>query len=266
MERNQRFDETLTTYVRPASFPVAVKFLGDEPLGDDIKRPVGVFGHPLALCQGVAMVRRYGWALAFTRDDHRCPSAIIALGYLETPDLVKRGDISVGMYARDAAAAARCEEAVLKMPVGSVSAMLMAPLGKATFTPDVVLIYGMPGQIVRLVQAANYRRGGALETRLGGRFACSAEFVVPHMEQRCNVILPGGGEKVFAMTENSEMGFALPGPLMEELTEGLVGTHKSGIQRFPFPVAGVRLEPEFPPAYAPFEEYCGLREPAPDKG
>ncbi len=261
MEQNKRFDAVLNEYVRPASFPVAAKFLKDEPLPEKARQPLKVFGYPLGLCQGVAMVRRYGWTMGFTREDHRCPSAIVAMGHLEIPELLKRGDICIGLYAKDMEAAARCEEIVLKMPVGSTDAIVLAPLAKATFTPDVVLVYGMPGQIVRLVQAANYHRGGAVESRFGGRFACSAELVVPHLQQKCNVVLPGGGEKVFAMTENSEMAFALPGGFMDEIAEGLAATHQSGIQRFPFPVAGVRLEPEFPPSYEEFEIYCGVKTP-----
>lgn len=260
MDHNVQFNEVLNEYFRPLTFPVAVKFIRNETISEKVRRPLKEFGHPIALCQGIAMVRRYGWTMAFAQEDHACPSAIIAMGHLETPDYVKQGNISINLYAKNAAAAVRCEEIVVKLPVNSIDAILLAPLNKAAFSPDVVLIYGMPGQIVRLVQGANYSQGGALESRFGGRFACSTELIVPHMQQKCHVILPGGGERVFAMTEINEMAFALPGSLMGEVAEGLIATHKSGIQRMPFPVAGIRLQPQFPPSYGEFEEYCGLQK------
>ena len=52
------------------------------------------------------------------------------------------------------------------MEIGAIKSMVAAPLHRADFAPDLVLIYGNGAQIVRLIQTANYREGGRLNLNL----------------------------------------------------------------------------------------------------
>ena len=53
--------EKIESYVRPATFPVAVRLLApDEPIPERAKRPQRDLGVQITTCQGVTMARRYG--------------------------------------------------------------------------------------------------------------------------------------------------------------------------------------------------------------
>ncbi|MGZ4164847.1 MAG: DUF169 domain-containing protein, partial [Tumebacillaceae bacterium] len=62
-----------------------------------------------------------------------------------------------------------------------------------------------------------------------------------------HVILPCYGDRLFGQTQDNEMAFTIPFARMQELSEGLDGTHKGGI-RYPIPHF-LRYEAEFLATY-----------------
>jgi len=112
--------------------------------------------------------------------------------------------------------------------------------------------------MARLIPGALYTEGGAIESRFMGRVACGSEIVTPLLTGKCNVIIPGGGERIFAMTCDDEMAYAVPRGKIEGLIKGLTTTHKSGIARIPTPYYGIKMQPQFPEEYKALHEYCGL--------
>ena len=147
-----------------------------------------------------------------------------------------------------------------KMPRADTCCNVVAPLHLAAFDPDVVIVYGNAAQITRLVQGALYKEGGYIESRFAGRGACGGEVVVPFVQDRCNVIIPGGGERIFAVTADDELAFAMPKSKFNDVIEGIIKTHKGGVARIPTPFAGVNMKPQFPKYYWELEKHCGLRE------
>lgn len=254
----ERLDAVLKDYVRVMTFPLAVKFLKDAPLPAKARRPLDFAGYPLTLCQGIGLARRYGWVVGFEKADHACAPSLTLFGYEDKPNLMKEGGLAYPFYAKTMAAGARTEAAPDVMERGSVDSIVVAPLPKADFVPDVILVYANPGQAVRLIQGANYAEGGGIEARFCGRTACSAELVTPFLKQKCNVIIPGGGEKVFGQTSDDELAFAFPYGKAAEIIEGIIATHESGIARFPVPISGLRMRPSFPPKYQELEAFFGM--------
>jgi len=258
----KEFDKTISKYIRSATFPVAVKFLKEgEELPPRTKVPTEAFGYPVAICQGISMARKNGWTLAFYQQDQACPLAQVILGYKEEPDFIKGGSVIKNLYAGNDEAATRTQEATPKMPEANTHCIVVAPLDKATFDPDVVIIYGNAAQITRLVQGALWNEGGYIESRFAGRGACGGEITIPMTKDQCNVVIPGGGERVFALTADDELAFAIPASKINDVAEGLAATHKGGVARFPTIQAGLSMKPGFPKYYWPLEEYCGLRAP-----
>lgn len=254
----EELNTILNQYIRPASFPVAIKVTKDTKLPEDMKRPKTLLGYPINLCQGIAIARRYGWILGFQREDHACAPSLVILGQVEEPDFIKNGSIIEPLYTKTLDAGVITQKETPNMPVGEINSIVLAPLNKANFDPDVVLIYGNPGQMVRLVQGALYQEGGTIESKFMGRAACGGEIVTPLLTQKCNVNIPGGGEKVFALTGDDEMCFSVPKNKIIDLMEGIVATHNAGAARFPVPYFGLRMQPQFPPKYDELAKYCGL--------
>ncbi len=226
-------DDELTTYIRPQTFPVAIRmFAKDEPLPEKAKRPGRDFQKGFANCQTIDMVRRTGWTLALTREDSLCSLGIIAMGFDRELAPYREGKLCEGMYTETAEAGIRSEAAVDKFAVGQYDALVAAPLGRCSFEPHLICVYATPAQVMRLVQAALWKRGGKLTSSFGGRIDCSEIIVTTMKTNECQVILPCSGDRIFGQTQDHEMAFTIPFARIEEVLQGLRGTHKGGI-RYP---------------------------------
>lgn len=256
---NKEVSNFLNEYLRTATYPVAIKLLKEE-LPPNIKRASEVYGYPLSVCQGIAVARRLGRTLGFGISDHACALSHIYFGFKEEPDFYKEGACVYPLYTRDLEAGTRTYKAEVHLEVGTFENMIVAPLHRADFEPDILIIYGNPAQIVRLIQAELYNEGGAITSSFMGRCACGSYISYPYKTGKCNVVIPGGGERVFAMTCDDEMAFAIPKGRIANVVEGLKGTHDSGVARIPTPFAGMTARPKFPSCYAELESYCGIRK------
>ncbi len=75
-------DRELQLYIRPQTFPVAIRMLrADEAIPEKARRPARDFKKLSMNCQVIDMARRYGWMIALTREDHICSLGIAALGF-----------------------------------------------------------------------------------------------------------------------------------------------------------------------------------------
>src|SRR5256886_12867039 len=241
-------DRELQTYIRPQTFPVAIRMLKPgEAIPDRAKRPARDFKKLSRNCRFIDMAGRYGWMIALTREDHICSLGIAALGFEKPTHLHNSGTLCEGMYTETKEAGRRSEAAVDKFAPGEYYALLVAPLDRATFEPHVVCIYANPAQVMRLTQAALWKRGGKLASAFGGRIDCSEIIVTTMRTDRPQVILPCSGDRIFGQTQDHEMAFTIPWSQMEEIIEGLRGTHAGGI-RYPI-TQFMEYEAKMPPRY-----------------
>ncbi|MBC7105220.1 MAG: DUF169 domain-containing protein [Firmicutes bacterium] len=257
----EKLVQALQQYVRPETFPVAVKFSREGWLPEKVRRPRVAFGHRLNLCQGIAMARRMGWTVGLLPEDHACAPSLIVLGLAEKPDFVTRGELVYPLYAATPEIGARTEEHTPLLPPGTAKSVVIAPLERAGFEPDVIVVYGNAAQMARLIQGALYHRGGRITSHFTGRASCANELVLPYLTGECQVIVPGAGERVFALTEAHELCFALPAARAEELARGLADSHKQGGLRVPVPFMGLLARPKFPDYYRRLEETVGVTDP-----
>ena len=66
-------DRELQLYIRPQTFPVAIRMLRPgEDIPEKARRPARDFKKLSMNCQVIDMARRYGWMIALTREDHIC--------------------------------------------------------------------------------------------------------------------------------------------------------------------------------------------------
>ncbi|HXH84093.1 MAG TPA: uroporphyrinogen decarboxylase family protein [Candidatus Tectomicrobia bacterium] len=241
-------DRELQRYVRPQTFPVAVRMLAPgEPIPERARRPARDFKKLSMNCQVIDMARRYGWTLALTREDSICSLGIAALGFDRPTHLHASGTLCEGMYTETKEAGRRSEAAVDRFAPGAYAALLVAPLDRAAFEPHLVVVYATPAQVMRLVQAALWKRGGKLASAFGGRVDCSEIIVTTMRTGEPQVILPCSGDRIFGQTQDHEMAFSIPWTRMEEIVEGLRGTHAGGI-RYPI-TQFMEYEAKLPPRY-----------------
>jgi len=230
-------DEALARYVRPDTFPLAIRMLKPgEALPEGVKVPSKTMGEQWIVCQSIGVARRYGWSIAVGKEDVICPLAAIAFGFRKPNEDYEKGCVSVGMYCKDGTAAANLEAATWRFEPGTYDYICVAPLNRANFEPHVVAIYANSAQVLRLVHASLYKRGGRVASTSGGRLDCAEIVIQTLTTNEPKVILPCNGDRVFGMAQDNEMAFAFPWAYAREIIEGLEGTHKGGT-RYPITVA-----------------------------
>ncbi len=233
----KRLDDALSRYVRPDTFPLAIRMLAPgEPIPADVRVPSEKFNEQWIVCQSIGVARRYGWSIAVGKKDVICPLAAIAFGFRRPNDEYLKGYAAVGMYCEDEQAASKLEASTWKFEPGKYEHVCVAPSQRANFDPHIIAVYGNSAQVLRLVHATLYKRGGRVTSTSGGRLDC-AEIVIQTMTTRePKVILPCTGDRVFGMAQDTEMVFAFPWEWTDEIIAGLEGTHKGGV-RYPITVA-----------------------------
>jgi uncharacterized protein (DUF169 family) len=169
--------------------------------------------------------------------------------------MIKDGSVVYPLYAGNQEAAVVTQNTTPRMPEANTGTIVIAPLHRANFEPDVILIYGNGAQVVRMVQGAIYKDGGYVESRFSGRGCCGSEITIPYSEQKCNVVLPGGGERIFGLTSDDEIAFSIPSSKFESFMEGIIATHKAGAARIPTPIGGLTTEPAWPHVYQKLYDY-----------
>jgi uncharacterized protein (DUF169 family) len=243
----------LEKHLRVSTFPVGItSFAPGAPLPAKAKRPAKDLGIKVAICQSIAFARRYGWTLAFSGDDLACPIAKAAFGFADRNAYYTSGALADGMYASCRAAGARMEDALPRYDRNEVGAVVVGPLSRIDFAPETVLVYGNPAQVLRLVNAALFEKGGAMRAETTGRGDCADIVIRSRKSGEPQLVLPCYGDRIFGMTADDEMAFTFPFADAERIVKGLEGTHAGGV-RYPIPVF-LRYQPEFPKSYQELEK------------
>src|SRR5215204_173192 len=246
-------DAAISRYVRPATFPLAIRMVtADEPIPARVRRPHRDLEVQVTICQAVGISRRYGWAVEVTPDDLSCPLVFVPFGFSAPVTFQVEGHACEGLYTETAEAGAISEQLVPRLEHGKYAGILMAPLDRAEFEPQVVCIYGNSAQVMRLVQASLFNRGGALNSLSTGRIDCSEIIIRTLLTQQPQYILPCSGDRIFGLTDDDEMIFAMPFDWSDEVIHGLETTHAAGI-RYPVPKF-MRFSPQYPPQYEKLRE------------
>ncbi|WP_226617547.1 DUF169 domain-containing protein [Cytobacillus firmus] len=246
-------ETAIHTYVRPDTFPLAIRVMKKEDsMPDRFKRPARDFNKTFSICQGVTMSRRYGWSIAMGKEDLSCPIAKIAFGFEEELDYYSEGNLTDGMYTKTCDLGALTEAAVPKFTKEEAGTVLMSPLGRASFEPDVITVYGNSAQVMRMVAGALYHTGGEITSTFTARADCADIVIKTIQTGKPQVILPCYGDRVFGQTHDHEMAFTIPFSMADEFADGLKQTHKGGV-RYPVP-AYLQYEAKYPDTYEKLNE------------
>jgi|AMFO01.1.fsa_nt_gi Uncharacterized protein conserved in archaea len=79
------------------------------------------------------------------------------------------------------------------------------------------------------------------------------------LHQQPRYVLPCNGDLVFGMTQDYEMAFTMPWGEVERVLQGVVESHRGGLQRYPV-TTFMRFEPQMPTSYDQLREFLGEGE------
>ncbi len=255
MEEFREKGKAINDLIRPHTFPLAVKFFKNvEDFPSKTRRPSDM-ELKVTICQAFSMARRYGWTIGITGQDLICVPALWGYGFGELEDESELINAICQMdYFKSTEGAKKLIEQTYRLPKGEYAGLVVSPLAWTKIEPDVVMIYGNPAQIMRLVHGFNYGSDGEFITStFGGIFSsCMGGVLQTFLKNEPKVIVPGAGDRVFGMTADDELLFTIPADKLDLVIEGLKVTHSKGI-RFPIPIY-LMFQPEFPRPYKALED------------
>jgi uncharacterized protein (DUF169 family) len=258
--------ETIEKYLRVHTHPLALKYIGDvREIPGDVRR-LGIFGVKMAFCQIITIARKWGWTFAVTPEDINCVAALLTFGWAElNKDVNHEALIDFRLnagYIKDREAAVKNLETVTSLmdeKKFSARALIVSPLESGIVQdPDVVLIYGNPAQMARMVQSMIYVEGGVIESwaNIGG--SCVPEMIGPMIKNKACYVIPGRGARQIGMVGDDEMVFTLPIGKLENLLTGVKETHKKGTK---YPINPfLFFEPRFNQTVEKFRDKIHLKE------
>jgi uncharacterized protein (DUF169 family) len=156
------------------------------------------------------------------------------------------------MYAACKEAGEAFEAALPRYEHGQVAAIVAGPLARIAFAPDTAVVYGNSAQVLRLVNAALYQKGGSFKAEFTGRGDCADIVIRTQQSREPQLILPCYGDRIFGLAGDDEMAFTFPFADAERMVAGLEGTAKGGI-RYPIPTFALRARVEMPATYVELE-------------
>ena len=188
--------------------PVAIKLVLRE---DDLPEGVDKIEKPARHCEMVQMAAG-GEAFYATAEAQACKGGADALGIDEAPQKVRTGEFyyNLGRFASFASAKRTFDE------IPSIDlkfyAAVYAPLEKATFDPDVIVIICNPAQAMKISQALVYTLGGRVEADFSGIQSLCADAVAgPYMRKRPNITMGCSGSRQYAGVRDDELIVGLNG-------------------------------------------------------
>ena len=246
--------QALGDYIRPETFPLAIKMVSSAgEIPEKARMPKRDLGTPMPVCQGIGLARRYGWVMAMGAEDMLCPPGAVTLGFLPAKAGILDGSFKVPPWVKDQEVRARIMQSMPRLEEGKYSHLVAAPLERAEFEPQVILIYGNPAQIARLIQATVWATGEPASSTSFGAFSCAEEVTRTILTDQCQYIVAGGGNRIMAGVQDSEVSFALPISRAEAVVNGLEESHKRGMR---YPTSSfLTFKAGFPPSFAELMDY-----------
>ena len=168
IEELNKLGEQIEQTLKLRTMPIAVKMLkSEEEIPEDALRPKRDKGYHLAQCQAFALSRRQGFTVAKLKEDHWCFAALLVYGLVERdPD-----DEFLNRFA-----------SFPSFEFGKYIGVLSAPLKKATFQPDVVMVYAEPAQVRQMLMWVKFSEPGIHVTSEFDPIDSCSYSIVPVME------------------------------------------------------------------------------------
>lgn len=231
LQKHQKLFSELIFMLRVKTFPFGVRFYDNTE-----ERPPKALHlrHPMNVCQVTALARYYGRSSYFTAKDMACVVGAVALGLIEPPENMKSGKIAKMLHV-DLESAKRFTDLVPRIPYGKIKAVAVAPINNLTFEPDQVVVYGNSAQIVRIVQAYLWKRGGRVSFSTGGEYSLCADVIAQtYNSNDLSLAIPCFGDRKTGFAQDDELTVAFPVHMVDEILEGLKGTAE--VAAYPTPI------------------------------
>lgn len=188
-ELSEKLVQTLTLDKEPVAIKVYDKV-------DDVKDLLPKYDGQARHCTMTFDVASNGKSFYATADEIDCPNGQISLGLID-----------------------KTIETMPQIPP-VIEALGYAPLKDATFTPDVIIIYAMPVQALKIAQLYRVALNKRFEANFNGVASLCADAVsIPYNTKESNMTLGCRGSRKFSGIKDEEMVLGITLPDLEAMME-----------------------------------------------
>jgi uncharacterized protein (DUF169 family) len=212
--------ESLRTLLKLKGSPVAFRFATKK---EEIPAGMEKLDKTIRHCSMVGLARNEGKIFYSTVENHECNGGAWSLGLKELTETLKTGDFyfKLGKF-ESSAACKRTIDRVAHLNPGDTYATMYAPLEKAPFDPQVVIIVASPWAMLKLSQGTLFRVGGRIEAEFAGiQSVCADACAQTYLNGKINFSLGCDGSRKFSGIEDGEMVMGIPAEILPELVEAL---------------------------------------------
>lgn len=208
--------------------PVGVTlFLENGPLPDHIPYTTENFK---SYCQALVQAGE-GKTLFIKKEQMGCKLGTLVLGFeTDMEDFLDDGVLEkygVGLFASEEASAKTLLKSTY-LEKGKTQAALIAPLAAFPDPPQVVVFTADSEQVMWLLYAVNYERGGRMDLpQSGGALGgCSDITAWPLLHARANVTFLGLGCRVKSAVDASHLMMGIPGGMLKKVHRNILAMAK----------------------------------------
>ncbi|MDE2892677.1 MAG: DUF169 domain-containing protein [Chloroflexota bacterium] len=234
----------LQRYLRLTATPVGMKMfetIEEMQEVERIRRPQ--FKH--ALDQLVAQSRWLNFTLGVTMDDligAQCGAPVGLHPNEDDGEWRLRTTMSNVWFETDEDSILH-QQAMDVMPYGRYAALALSPLATGRLDPpDVVLLYGTPGQMIILINGLQFSGFKKFEFASVGESACADSWGRALRTGEPSLSIPCYAERRFGGVQDDELLMAIPPRYLPKLLDGLDKLSRNGL-RYPIPPLGIQADP-----------------------
>lgn len=220
----RRAIQYIISSLRLSLHPQAVKMLEtDAGVPENALRPKSDKGRHMALCQALALTKREGKTVWFTKEDHWCWNPLIGLGHVACePGTPAFEEVARNLGIDDLDKARDFFAAFPKLEPGKYAGMLISPAETADFEPDVILVNCDDNfQLRTLIWAVKNQTGKMLSSDFDAIDSCIHSIVTPIKTGNYAITIPDPGDQERALTPGNEIILSVPISRLAEITAGL---------------------------------------------
>jgi len=233
--------ENFKSLLKLKSEPVAFRRLEKAEELDKIANVTRV-KRGFTYCQVPFMVRVLGQTVGITKEDPIGDRCTRLHGLRKATEKSMQGEaamLSTTWFATPEEALEQQRETP-RIPVGE--AIVVAPLGKEKFEPEIVSIYANPAQVMMILCGLQKERYERFPFFFIGEGACADSLAQCYVSGKPAVAIPCYGERAMGQVADDEMVIALPPKEMERAVSGLRKLAKIGF-RYPIAFIGGMADP-----------------------
>lgn len=215
--------------LRLRRIPVGMKFFDTEEEALQIPK-LRMARRKHTVCQLIAQSVQFGWTVGMRRGMTSIRYCGTINGMFEKNELFCSGGMLNGVWHENEEAARAHNQGLWCMDQKQVIAV--SPLASGRLEPDVVLLYGTPGQMFMLLSGLINKEYRRLSFPFGGESTCSVSWVRTALTGEPGLSVCCFAERKFGGVEDGEMLATLTPADFQKAVEGLKTLHKAGL-RYP---------------------------------